>query len=951
MRTVFLDLLTRATRLPVNNLWSSLLAEWLAEIPEFIAIGIRLLHAGPVPGLRFELVKPVSEDTFHGMTDWANAFESGFDAIAGEKPAATGLSGNGSPVLAHIAPFVFRQTGCGDLTIMTQPLGAKEQMEWMRFTERLADLLFSRHLNSPRTQTSEFDDPKTVIEFLHEMQRLFAKEPQVWAHKLPMKAPIEALFAENEAYLGTFLSRLQAVFDIETAFVLQRVTDEHTHILISGGIDEEHSARQNADAKYHAIPAEIFEMLELLCEHDQFCSLPDAKLTILSTRRQSGISKDTRPITHSYPCQVAGLTYGHLGVSTNRSPAPGPFARLMALITNHLGFWFAHLYQLRKEAEHAHLLKQVNMTFNVITGCLDVEGIFDQLCGSPGDQRLGDFGEHRGNLETLFGQKHGAVAIFSPLTHELEIVRHFGNPPQGFDLKKAVVEAGIIRDYIADGSAYRAPAGDSEQPIRFVFPLSPTPQVGTSGDDIFHQRSLGGVILYNSPENHLMSDDILDLLIFLLNGFSAALRVAYNYQEKLETIHALEGLIARLDDQDKLLTEMIDIIRRLLKVNRISFLTIGADGKTLSIQKGYGLPAGIAESMHIPIGEGISGYVAKTGETLRMDNIEEAETKFKRRSLEHYFNRSLLSVPLVSTTIDGETKVLGVINVNNKANGLTFNQQDQQMLESIAHLVVAALTNMSLMKAQHENDLLQVQLNSARDVQMSLLPKCFSNIPPQIGMYGRSVPARQIGGDFYDGLALADGRWLAAIGDVSGKGMPAAILMATTRIILRTVVQDTYEPSRILERVHEQLGRELDEYFFVTMQVVAIDPVTGVAEMVSAGHGPLLAHLGGTLTQLECKSGFPLGVGGSQVTFDSVKFKLQAGDRLLFFTDGLPEEYDPRHEMFGLARTHELFNALHTLSAKDLVEHIFAAADEWRSGGEAHDDLTVLAVTYSGVMT
>ncbi|HNW36592.1 MAG TPA: hypothetical protein PKM25_16765, partial [Candidatus Ozemobacteraceae bacterium] len=310
-------------------------------------------------------------------------------------------------------------------------------------------------------------------------------------------------------------------------------------------------------------PTEIFEMLELLCEHDRFCTLSSAKLTILSTRRPSEISKDTRPITHSYPCQVAGVTYGHLGVSTNRRPAQGPFARLMALITNHLGFWFAHLYQLRKEAEHAHLLKQVNMTFNVITGCLDVEGIFDQLCGNidehrsdnPVKQRRSNFDEqHCGNLETLFGQKHGAVAIFSPLTHELEVVRHFGNPPPGFHPEKAVIEAGIIRDYIADGSAYRAPAGNSDQPIRFVFPLSPTPQVGTSGDDIFHQRSLGGVILYNSIENRPMSDEVLDLLIFLLNGFSAALRVAYNYQEKLETIHALEGLIARLDDQDKLLT-------------------------------------------------------------------------------------------------------------------------------------------------------------------------------------------------------------------------------------------------------------------------------------------------------------------------------------------------------------------------------------------------------------
>lgn len=938
MRTAFLDLLSRAARLPVNGLWSPLLAEWLAEMPEFIAIGIRLLQTSPKPGMAQVLLKPISEQAFASMMDWSHAFEIGRHADSDDTPNINGLTPEGQPILSIIAPFVFRQAAYGDLTIITQPLSSAENEKWMHFTERLAELLFSRHLSGPRTQVSEFDDPRTAIEFLHEMQRLFSQEPTEWAHKAQWQAPIESWYAENESYLGNFLSRLQAVFDIETAFVIQRVSDEHSHILVSAGAAEFPTSLPGDPAQCGSPLSEIVEMLELLSEHDNFCPLTKAKLTILSTRRQSSISWGTKPIIHSYPCQVAGVTYGHLGVSTNRVPAPGPFARLMALITNHLGFWFAHLYQLRKEAGRAQLLRQINMTFNVITGSLHVDGIFDQLCD---------------NLELLFGQKHGAVAIFSPLTHELEIVRRFGTPPDGFNPEKAVTESGIIRDYIADGSAFRAPANTDVQPIRLVFPLSPTPQVATGGDDIFHQRSLGGVIIYNNDDNRLMTEDVLELLNFLLNGFSAALRVAYNYQEKLETIRALEGLIARLDDQERLLDEMIEIIGRLLRVKTISFLTVAPDGKMLSIRRHQGLPEEVIKAMtKIPLGEGISGYVAATGQTLRMDNIEEADTNFKKRSLEHYFNRSLLSVPLVSTTADGETKVLGVINVNNKKNGLTFNQQDQQMLESIAHLVVAALKNMSLRQAQHENDMILVQLNAARDIQMALLPKNFPNIPAQVGMNGRSVPAKQIGGDFYDGLVLADGRWLAVIGDVCGKGMPAAILMATTRIILRTVVQQESDPAKILLSVHEQLKKDISEFFFVTMQVVAIHPATGDAEMASAGHGPLLAFLGGSLTQLECKSGFPLGVvgaDGNPAEFDTVKFKLQAGDRLLFFTDGLPEEYDRKREMFGLERTKELFLASRSLSTKDLVERFFAAADAWRSGGEAHDDLTIMAVEYRGV--
>ncbi|HQG28442.1 MAG TPA: SpoIIE family protein phosphatase [Candidatus Ozemobacteraceae bacterium] len=466
---------------------------------------------------------------------------------------------------------------------------------------------------------------------------------------------------------------------------------------------------------------------------------------------------------------------------------------------------------------------------------------------------------------------------------------------------------------------------------------------------MFHQRSLGGVVIYNTDDNRMMNADILELLNFLLNGFSAALRVAYNYQEKLETIKALEGLIARLDNQDKLLEEMVDIIKRLLKVERISFLTVDSDSRTLSIKNSYGIRAEVVRSMQIPIGEGISGYVAETGETLRIDNIEESESKFKKRSLEHYFNRSLLSVPLITTESDGRPKVLGVINVNNKTNGLTFNQQDQQMLESIAHLVVAALTNIDLTNAKHEHDLLQQQLDNARDVQMALLPRKFSNMPPELDMFAKSEPAIQIGGDFFDGIKLPDGRWLAAIGDVSGKGMSAAIIMAMSRIILRTVVHETSEPVKIMERMHEYLSRDISDYYFVTMQIVVIDPATGSAEMVSAGHGPLLGRLGGSLVQLESMGGFPLAVGGSGVTFESVAFRVQPGDQLLFFTDGLPEEYAPNREMFGLERTKELFTASRGLPPKDLVERFFSAAEQWRAGGDAHDDLTIMAVEYRGV--
>ncbi|HOY66901.1 MAG TPA: SpoIIE family protein phosphatase [Candidatus Ozemobacteraceae bacterium] len=933
MRTAFLDLLTRAARLPINDLWNPLLAEWLAEMPEFIAIGVRLERTVPETRPEFHLLKPVSADTLRAMLDWGHAFDSTPPVAPADTGAGYGLSPDGTHVMTLIAPFVFRNMCCGCLVIVTQPLSREIHLDWMRFTERLADLLFSRHLNHPRSQTVELDDPRAALEFLADMQRMFAPEPVGSRTTTTYPTFPEPWHAESETRLGGFLRRFQTAFSIESAFVMQRVSDEHVHILAISPLVTTFTPSATPDTFLQQLPGDFAELLTDLSEAAQLYPIDGARLTLLPGGSQSTTTPLSQPTVQSFPCQVAGETFGHLGVLMIRRPDPGSFLRLMTLISNHLGFWFAHQYRLRREADRSRLRKQINMTFNVITGSLEVEGIYDQLCD---------------NLRTLFGQEHGAVAAFSA-SHELEIVRRFGTTPAGFDPDRAVKTPGIVRDYIADGSAFGPVAADSDEPVRFVFPLSPTPQVTVGSDDIFHQRALGGVILYNAPGNRPLGEDLLEMLNSLLNGFSAALRVSLNYREKLETIEELEGLIAQSDDQDRLLSKMIDVIQKLLKVKRISYLTLNPDGRTLSIKDGRDLPPGVIQTMQIPLGEGISGYVASTGETLRLDNIEETATKFQKRSLEHYFNRSLLSVPLVSKGPRGETEVLGVINVNNKINGLTFTKQDQQMLESLAHLVVAALTNINLLKTRHENDLLQLQLTMAKEVQTSLLPKVFDSIPSQIGMYGRSDPARQIGGDFYDGLPLADGRWFAAIGDVSGKGMSAAILMATTRIILRSVVQTTSDPTEILRRVHQQLGRELDGYFFVTMQAVAIDPMTGDGEMVSAGHGPLLACLGGSLTQLECKGGFPLNVGGNEAAFDAVQFRLIAGDRLLFFTDGLTEDRAPTGEMFGMDRTCELFGALRDRQAKQLVEEVFAAAEAWRSEGEAHDDLTVMAVEYIGV--
>ena len=621
--------------------------------------------------------------------------------------------------------------------------------------------------------------------------------------------------------------------------------------------------------------------------------------------------------------------------------------RLMALLANHLAFRFDHLHRRRREETRAELLKEINRATSTLTALaanLDAAGI------------IGDLADR---LPALFGQNHGAILLFRPGTELIDVDCRFGDAPAGFDPVKEIFPrhpslAGFAETVGTAGPGTAEPAGVAEPgPVRLLLPFCQTSQPARDPGEAFVSMFLGCLLLYDLPGNRPLDDDQRKLLDILLNGVSAALQVALKYQEKLDTIKALEGLIGRLADQagnlsevrEALLSEVVEIVRRLLNVNRCSILTLDADRRHLVIEKSYGLPTEVVSSTRIPLGDEISGVVARTGRSLRIADIE-SDRQFAKRSLEAYFNRSLLSVPLVRANPDGGSEVIGVINVNNKASGLTFTEQDQYLLEAIADVVVVAGEKLRQAEAKRQAKMLEGQLQDAREVQLALLPRSFDGVPDLLRIHGATRPAKHVGGDFYDALPLPDGRWLAAIGDVSGKGMPAAILMAGVRTLLQMVPRETSHPVQILTRMHHLLEKDLDGYRFVTLQLAAIDVGTGEVRTASAGHGPLLAILDGKVREIGGGQGLPLGVPGAEKTYSECRLRLSPGDMLVFLTDGLTEERNQDGEMFGQERLRDFLGPHTDNLPRNLVSALFARLDEWRGSNEAHDDRTALVLKY-----
>jgi predicted ester cyclase len=198
-----------------------------------------------------------------------------------------------------------------------------------------------------------------------------------------------------------------------------------------------------------------------------------------------------------------------------------------------------------------------------------------------------------------------------------------------------------------------------------------------------------------------------------------------------------------------------------------------------------------------------------------------------------------------------------------------------------------------------ERERIRQELRVARQIQRSLLPEATPELYGwQLAAYYK--PAREVGGDFYDFLELEDGRLGLVVGDATGKGMPAALVMATTRGMLRAVAQSLDSPGEVLALVNDALYPDTPSEMFVTCFYAILDPKSGTLSYANAGHDlPYLWH-GGDAEELRAR-GMPLGL-MPDMSYDEREAVLREGDCVLFYSDGLVEAHDPHYEMFGFPR-------------------------------------------------
>lgn len=303
----------------------------------------------------------------------------------------------------------------------------------------------------------------------------------------------------------------------------------------------------------------------------------------------------------------------------------------------------------------------------------------------------------------------------------------------------------------------------------------------------------------------------------------------------------------------------------------------------------------------------------------------------------------VLVVPLVSSGT-----LVGLLNLGPRLSERGYSRQDHQMLGTLASYAAPAIRVGQLVRQQQaqarDRERIEAELRVAQFIQQQFLPETVPDLPGwEVAAFYR--PARTVGGDFYDFIRLPDGRFMFVVGDVTDKGVPAALVMASTHALLRGAAPRLVSPGAVLADVNEQLCTDIPPQMFVTCLAIVLDPATGALEFANAGHDVPYVSTSGGVRELRAR-GMPLGLMPGSV-YEERSFDLEPGDCVLLHSDGLAEAHSPQREMFGFGRVSALVGR--GASGQALIEQCLAELAAFTGPGhEQEDDITLVTLQRTG---
>ncbi len=334
---------------------------------------------------------------------------------------------------------------------------------------------------------------------------------------------------------------------------------------------------------------------------------------------------------------------------------------------------------------------------------------------------------------------------------------------------------------------------------------------------------------------------------------------------------------------------------------------------------------------HLDYSRPVPNQVLEDGKAVCMTSTASENRISLTQSSQHL---GLLTVMCAPLSVQG--RVIGVLYVDSSARSRKFTDGDFSLFKALSYQLAIAIENARM--ARKESG-----LSLARDLQRSLMPTEAVALPG-FDIHGLSRMCDEVGGDYFDYIRHKEGRLGLVVGDVSGHGFVAALLMATGRALLRAYASTESDPARVVTLLNRELARDLATDQFMTIFYGDLDLERRSIRYATAGHcDPIL--LRGTSGNIETLAGRGMGLGFDRnYTYsDFGPVSLRKGDVLLIYTDGIPEARNPQGGFFGMERVHEILAERHD-TARALVEQLVSEVSEFSGGTGYADDLTVIAV-------
>jgi phosphoserine phosphatase RsbU/P len=527
-----------------------------------------------------------------------------------------------------------------------------------------------------------------------------------------------------------------------------------------------------------------------------------------------------------------------------------------------------------------------------------------------------------------------AILLLNEKTQDLRFRFNVGYPPEFAERGRVKVGEGVTGRAAQTRKAILV--DDVTEDPRYI---AAVPSVRSElAVPLITKNRVIGVIDLEAREPGYFTEEHSRLLTLIASRMAAGIENAQLYTRitRQARILVLLNEIARevtsILNLDELLGRIAELLRRLIDYQMFSILLLDPSGEKLQHRFSLRFNENIHLKHEIPLGMGLVGNAAQSRQAVLVPDVAK-DSRYINTNPE---TRSELAVPLVY-----KDKVIGVLDLEHTRRGF-FTEEHQRTITTLAAQVAVAIENARLYEeVARQERRLERDLSLARELQSRLLPQTRPKLN-HLDVAAKFVPARAIGGDLYDFIPYSMSRLGIVIGDVSGKGAPAAIYAALVSGILRSHAPIEPGPAEMLAAVNLSLAERPIEAQFVSLIYALWDDQHRLLTVANSGlPRPIYVH-GGKNEVIEA-TGLPLGL-FDEADYDEFKFRMKPGDMFVFFSDGILDARNREGHLFGRGRVEKIVAECAKKSADCVVDSLFTAVAEFSAGVEAFDDQTVVAI-------